>query len=710
MRLSQSTVVPRAADTTADELTLRNPTNGGRMIFISVASQRDNLGDSLLRRPLIAAGQACGTCHVYVGEGAEDWTNLGLRSVDRLYTDRRKWMFALARSAVLRRTTLLLNAGELLPDRRFLVSRALLLPVILASRARGGRLIHAGFGLRDPNAKVPAIARLIASLSDVATWRDEASRSAAGIGTVAPDWAFGEGASPEHVSERHHEQSDRRVLALSLRGDRPPPPAAWLDEVRRVVSEDLDATVVVVVQVRRDGDRNAWLAKELGAELIDWPEEADHAEQERRVRSVYSRATWIGSNRLHAVIMAVTEGAVPLDLVPDQSQKVPRALAVVDLALLPAQGARERVKADQTDVRGALASGRKRLTGLATAISRVSGGKRRRRYRVLHTVSAPDRTTRYARHMAATEDYEVRPVFLSWRNALTRPVDAVHVHWPEHLVPAGSSVRARHDRALAAALIRRIQREKIPVIRTVHNLTPHQETGDRTGAHLREALTALTRAEIHLVPNDPQVSAGSVHLVPHGSYREPYADVVGGSPLPARVLHFGRIEGYKGVPELLAAAAESEVGELRIVGSPSDRDVSREVIRAAEADGRVTYQFGFVPDVDLAREIGEASLCVFPYRELHSSGAILVALSLSRPILVPRTTTTEALQGEVGSQWVRIYESLDGAELDAALRWSHEALSTGSRPDLSDRSWQLIRERHKHVTLSVVGSPANPRS
>lgn len=679
------------------------------MIFISVASQRDNLGDSLLRRPLIAAGQACGACHVYVGEGAEDWTNLGLRPVDRLYTDRRRWMFALARSAALRRTTLLLNAGELLPDRRFLVSRALFLPVILASRVRGGRLIHAGFGLRDPNAKVPAIARLIASLSDIATWRDEASRSAAGVGTVAPDWAFGEGASLEHVSERHHKPSGRRVLALSLRGDRPPPPAAWVEELRRVVTDDLDATVLVVVQVRRDAERNAWLAKELGAELIEWPADVDHAEQERRVRAVYARATWIASNRLHAVIMAVTEGAVPLDMVPDQSHKVPRALAVVDLALLPVDGAGERIEADQTDVRRALVSGRERLQGLAKAIRRVSGGGRRRRYRVLHTVAAPDRTTRYARHMAATEDYDIRPVFLGWRNALTRPVDAVHIHWPEHLVPAGSSLRARHDRALSTALIRRIQREKIPVIRTVHNITPHHESGDRTGAPLREALTKLTKAEIHLVPNDPQVSEGIVHLVPHGSYREPYADVVGGSPVRERVLHFGRIEGYKGVPELLAAAAESGVGELRIVGSPSDRDVAREVTRAAEADRRISYQFGFVPDEDLAREIGEASLCVFPYRELHSSGAILVALSLSRPILVPRTATTEALQDEVGAQWVRIYDAFDGAELDAALQWSQQVLSTGSRPDLSDRSWQLVRQRHGQVTRSVVAAARDTR-
>lgn len=674
------------------------------MTFINVASQRDNLGDSLLRRPLIRAAQRSGECHVFVGTGASDWTNLGLRPIDRLYTSRRAWTFALMKRAATRRTALALNAGELLPDRRFLLSRTLIAPAIALVKLRGGALIHAGFGLRDPKGKVPWIARSTVRLSDVASWRDEASRAAVGSGTAAPDWAFSEGASSETLRERHAAPPAERVLSVSLRGDRPLPSPEWVANLREVAESELGARVVVVCQVRRDAARAEWLAGELAAELVDWPETADHSAQEERVREIYSRSTWIASNRLHSVIMAVTEGAIPLDLVPDQSQKVPRALAVVDLALFPVHGALQRLTSDQSQLRAALGSAQERLADLSDAIASAVRGDKIRRSRVLHTVAAPDRTTRYARHMAATEDIDVRPVFLNWRRALFGNFDVVHVHWPEHLVPAGSSLRNRRDRALAAVLIRRVKRNRTPIVRTLHNLTPHRESQSNAGEHLRNVLDELTRAEIHLVPGDPQTTSGAVHLIPHGSYREPYADVVAAKAVRGQILHFGRLEAYKGVPELLQTMEDSKAGALRIVGSPSNIAVADAIKDAARKDPRISYQFGFVADGELAGEINRASLCVFPYRELHSSGAVLVALSLNRPILVPRTPTTEALQAEVGTSWVRIYDRFDADELDAALEWSHLVQAGGTRPELSDRSWQLVRERHASVTRSLVGT------
>ncbi|WP_374113993.1 glycosyltransferase [Microbacterium jiangjiandongii] len=671
------------------------------MLFVTITSQRDNLGDSLLRRPLIRAAQTGGACHVFVGRGASDWTNLGLRTIDTLYTSRRRWLGALFRSALSQRTSLFLNAGELLPDLRFRVTRALMAPAIGLVKLRGGAVIHAGFGLRDPGGKVPFAAKATIRASDLVSWRDEASRHAVGIGTVCPDWAMGEGPPVEVVAERQYEVRTSRVLALSIRGDRPIPSDEWVETVRRTAANDLQARIVVVCQVRRDAVRAEWLARQLDAQLIAWPDSATHADQERAVRAAYSKATWVASDRLHSVVMAVTEGAIPLDLVPDSSRKVSRALAVADLTLLPARHASARIDADQAQVLNSLRSARSRLDDLACAIAARVSGERATPLRVLHTVSAPDHTTRYARHMAATEDFGIRPLFLGWPRALFGRYEALHVHWPEHFVPAGSSPRERAVRLLARIVIRRVRRRRIPVIRTLHNVTPHRPVTRDWGATLRSALDMLTTAEIHLVPGDPKVSEGTVHLIPHGSYREPYADVPTQSAVPGRALHFGRLEQYKGVPELLGAMHASRIEELRIVGAPTDQRVAQAVRDAAASDNRISYQFGFVPDEDLAVEISRSSLCVFPYRELHSSGAVLVALSLNRPILVPLTATTVALQQEVGDEWVRIYRQFDSSELDAALEWSLHARKT-SRPNLDERSWQRIRDQHGNVLRSAV--------
>lgn len=675
------------------------------MIFVTVASQRDNLGDSLLRRPLIRAAQSEGRCHVFVGDGADDWTNLGLRAEDIRYTSRLRWLLALVRSAAVRRTSLLLNAGELLPNARFRITRGLMLPVIALIKVRGGALIHAGFGLRDPHAKASRLTRVTASMGAVTSWRDEASRAAVGNGTVAPDWALAEGPSPDVLFERHSAPSAERVLALSLRGDRELPTQAWLDEVKRVAAEELSAKIIVICQVRRDSDRSEWLARELGAEIIPWLPGVDHSAQEARVRAAYRRATWVASDRLHAVIIALTEGAVPLDLVPDSAGKVSRALAVVDLALCPADHAATRLAVDQADIRKAVASAKVRLSAVTTAIRHAIQGAQTRKIRVLHSTTAPDRTTRYARHMAATEEVGIRPVFLSWYRVLFGRFDVLHVHWPEHFVPGGPGWRQRIARIRAGILILRASRRGKHVVRTVHNLTPHDMNTFTRGHRQREKLDHITEAEIHLVSGDPQVAPNShVYLVPHGSYREPYAGLRVDRPVGGRVVHFGRLEEYKGIPELLMAMQQSVVSELRIVGAPANRLVTATIREAAASDTRITHRLGFVPDQELALEISRAELCVFPYRELHSSGAILVALSLNRPILVPRTPTTEMLQNEVGTGWVRIYDVLSSEELEAAAHWAADRLMRSTRPDLGDRSWQKVRDRHTRIIRTLIGN------
>lgn len=674
---------------------------GIRMIFISVASQRDNLGDSILRRPMVRSASGAGPRHIFVGSGAEDWTNLEVQAGDVLYTRRSRWMFALARSAAVRRTSLLLNSGELLPDRRFVLVRALLLPAILAIKLRGGALIHAGFGVREPNKRLPLIARVVLRCSDIVSWRDEASRAIAGIGTVVPDWALSDGPTPETLKDRHEVDQDR-VIALSLRGDRAAPSEEWLHQIRHIAENELDARLVVVCQVRKDATRAAWLAERTGAELINWPDEVDHGSHETTVRETYGRASWIVSDRLHSVLVALSEGAVPLDVMSSNSPKVLRNLAVIGLRPFASEGAAQRLSRDREQVRVAIHSARARLTEQSVAIDGALRGNLLRKLTVLHTISPPDCTTRYARHMASTEDFDITPKFVSWASILMSGVDAIHVHWPEHFVPAGTDLRSRLMRLRARLIWRHVMSRRIPVIRTLHNLAPHTGLKDARGRRLRSEIDAATVAEIHLVPEPGAVTNGAVHAIPHGDYRDPYADLDRESVTPGRVLFFGRIAAYKGISELISASKFSSLSELRFVGDVQDPTSRDEIREATRVDDRLSYRFGFVPDRDLALEITAAALCVFPYRELHSSGAVLVALSLDRPVLVPRTRTTESLLDEVGDSWVMIYDHLDQSALDKALKWSNLDRTLQFRPSLHARSWQKVRERHSAVVRQVV--------
>lgn len=57
------------------------------------------------------------------------------------------------------------------------------------------------------------------------------------------------------------------------------------------------------------------------------------------------------------------------------------------------------------------------------------------------------------------------------------------------------------------------------------------------------------------------------------------------------------------------------------------------LIREKGLEGCVTLQLGHVPDEALDALYQEADFCLFPYREIYGSGALLMAYSYSKPVL-----------------------------------------------------------------------------
>ena len=93
-----------------------------------------------------------------------------------------------------------------------------------------------------------------------------------------------------------------------------------------------------------------------------------------------------------------------------------------------------------------------------------------------------------------------------------------------------------------------------------------------------------------------------------------------------------------------------------------------------------------------------AQLVVAPYSEVLNSGSALLALTHSRPILLPNRGAMTELQSVVGKDWVRIYEPpLMPETLSDALAWA--GFSRPSAPDLRQFSPKSIVELH-HIAFS----------
>ena len=306
------------------------------------------------------------------------------------------------------------------------------------------------------------------------------------------------------------------------------------------------------------------------------------------------------------------------------------------------------------------------------------------------------------------------PVVLgfTWRRALTGQYDVFHAHWPEALLHGSNPARGRARRLLFRALLLRLRLSphRIAVVRTVHNLRSH-ETGLRVERRLLERFDAITSFWIRLNPTTPTPAAVASMTIVHGDYRDWFAGVAVPASVPGRLVYFGLIRPYKGVPGLIQAFSALATGpdgdpvSLRVVGQPTSADIGAEVLLSATAVDRVNVSLGHASDADLALEIGQAELVVLPYREMHNSGAALLALSLVRPILAPSNPVTEALRDEVGRSWVHTYAGALTADVlrealgrVRSLRPSH----SDARPDLSSRAWPDIAAAHRQAYAQAV--------
>ncbi|MCU1447382.1 glycosyl transferase [Cryobacterium sp.] len=312
------------------------------------------------------------------------------------------------------------------------------------------------------------------------------------------------------------------------------------------------------------------------------------------------------------------------------------------------------------------------------------------------------------------------PVVLgfSWRRALTEQYEVFHAHWPEALLHGTTPLRSRARRVLFRALLLRLRlaRHQIAVVRTVHNLRSH-EYGSRVERRLLERFDDATSLWITLNATTPTPATAPVVTIEHGDYRDWFTGVSVPASVSGRLVYFGLIRPYKGVPGLIQTFARLPAGpngdalSLRVVGQPASVDIGAEVLLAATSDDRVNVSLGHASDADLAAEIGRAELVVLPYREMHNSGAALLALSLARPILVPSNAVTEALSVEVGPGWVHTYSTVLTAEVLLAALTRVRALrplDADARPDLTARAWPAIAAAHREAYTQALRTLRRP--
>jgi glycosyltransferase involved in cell wall biosynthesis len=295
-----------------------------------------------------------------------------------------------------------------------------------------------------------------------------------------------------------------------------------------------------------------------------------------------------------------------------------------------------------------------------------------------------------ARALEAQPGVEVSS--FDWRRVLLGRYDVLHVHWPEQLM-GGHSLQGRLARRLLCLMLcLRLAMTRVALVRTWHNL--ERPSGLGWWDHrLLDLLDRATTLRIRLNDRSPMPESAPYVTILHGDYRSWFGSLPHSRPVPGRAAYVGLVRRYKNLEDLLEAfsAIEDPALSLQVSGSPSSDDLAASVLARCEADPRVSARLEFLDDADFVTAVTAAELVVLPYRHMHNSGAVLAALSLRRPVLVPDNDVNRDLACEVGDGWVRTFKgSLDGPTLAAAL-------SVGipdGEPDLSRRTWISTGAEH----------------
>jgi glycosyltransferase involved in cell wall biosynthesis len=118
-----------------------------------------------------------------------------------------------------------------------------------------------------------------------------------------------------------------------------------------------------------------------------------------------------------------------------------------------------------------------------------------------------------------------------------------------------------------------------------------------------------------------------VRVVPHPVFRSDPPRADDGRTL----LCLGLIRPYKGLADAVEAMLRVEGARLLVAGEPVE-PVDAERARAGD---RAEWRLGYLPEAELDRALGEATVALFPYRaELDQSGALLRALGAGVPAVV----------------------------------------------------------------------------
>lgn len=270
-----------------------------------------------------------------------------------------------------------------------------------------------------------------------------------------------------------------------------------------------------------------------------------------------------------------------------------------------------------------------------------------------------------------------------------------HLHWQN--VITGGARNSHEHRLQAKQFLSKLELFKASggfVIWTIHNKLPHDTKFLVAEREYHNALSDLAdmvllhdESAFDAVNKEYTVSREKVKIINHGNYIDSYPNDLNkeearrevGISDEALVFGFiGQLRPYKGLSEFIESVVpltrKYNVNAL-IAGKPVWPFSAGKITQQCSPFSKVKVVEGFIPDDELQIYLNSSDIIVLPYRDILTSGSVLLAASFGKPVIVP---DIEAFQGIKHHDFVFTYEP----EGKKALRQRMEELAKLDSPEL----------------------------
>jgi len=273
-----------------------------------------------------------------------------------------------------------------------------------------------------------------------------------------------------------------------------------------------------------------------------------------------------------------------------------------------------------------------------------------------------------------------RPVL---RALLSRQFDVLHLDWIHPYVTAETLPKSLLKSTIFVLKLLLARLLGCRIVWTVHNVTGHdarfgslERTVSGLVAALAHGLVVHFPAAEQIVRSSFRVSpAKEVYVAHHGHYIDVYPrgsanqgeETQRAPSPPLMVLTFGLVRPYKRIEELMMALRMLKGNDvhIRVRGMASDEEYAAELACLGRDDNRIDLDLGFIEDESVARLYDTADLVAITQTDTLTSGSLILAMSMGKPVVAARTAHAEYLLGD-GEGGV-LYTSGDLEELASAL-------------------------------------------